>query len=109
MDVLQSICREYLMRVRPIAVRFGLGGFVDAMIADNASGACKGTEEEVELLSRVCDDERVSRAELPKVLGRSYRKAYESGYIDRVRKLRRVGIYSKVSAMLVGSDTDDDV
>jgi hypothetical protein len=54
----------------------------------------------VELLSRACDDERVSRADIPKILGKSYRQANEDGDFCRIKKLKRQGIYSKVSTLL---------
>lgn len=97
---LQSLCRNYLSLLRPLASRFGLIGVVDGLIDANRNGTCVATESEVELLSRACDDERVSRADIPILLCKSYRRANEDGDFDRVRKLRRVGIYSKVSVLL---------
>lgn len=101
---LQAVCRDYLRRARPIANRFGLGGFVDSLISANVRNECSGTEEEVELLARCVDDERLSRQEVPKLLGKSYRQCYEDGDFDRIRKLKRTGIYSKVSALLGKKD-----
>lgn len=98
---LQTLCRDYLSRLRPIVSRFGLGGVVDGLIAANMDGSCVATESEVELLSRACDDERLSRVDIPKVLGKSYRQSNDDGDFDKVRKLRHVGIYSKVSALLL--------
>lgn len=46
------------------------------------------------------DDERVSRAEVPKILGKSYRECNEDDDFEKIRKLRRVGIYSKVSTLI---------
>lgn len=105
---LQSICRGYLLRLRPLAEKFGLGGFIDETIRLNTQEKCSGTEEEVMLLSRACDDERLSRAEVPKLLGKSYRQTYESGDFDKVKTLRRVGIYSKLSALLLKSEIDNE-
>lgn len=99
--VLQSLAREYLGRLRSVARKYGLDGFVTAMIAENARGRCEATESEVSLLSRCVDDERISRTDVPKVLGKSYRRCFEDGDFDRIRTLRRVGIYSKVSALLL--------
>jgi hypothetical protein len=48
----------------------------------------------------MCDDERVSRADIPKILGKSYRQANEDGDFCRIKKLKRQGIYSKVSTLL---------
>jgi hypothetical protein len=88
----------------PIARKFGLGSFTYDMIRMNYRRECSATESEVELLSRACDDERISRQDVPKVLGKSYRRAYEDGDFERVRTLRRVGIYSKISALMLGSE-----
>lgn len=103
-DTLQAICRDYLNKLRPIAEKFGLGKFVDDTIKANLRNECKGTEEEVELLSRACDDERVSRTDIPKILGKSYRQSNEDGDFEQIKKLKHQGIYSKVSALLFKSE-----
>lgn len=77
---------------------------MDSLISANVRNECSGTEEEVELLARCVDDERLSRQEVPKLLGKSYRQCYEDGDFDRIRKLKRTGIYSKVSALLGKKD-----
>lgn len=73
---------------------------VDAIIDMNQRGECSATDTEVELLSRACDDERVSRTDIPKLLGESYRKSESGGVFDKIKKLRHVGVYSKVSALI---------
>ena len=95
---LQELCRNYLKRLRPLAQKFGLGKFVDDTIEMNLQERCKATEDEVKLLSRAVDDERISRHELPTMLGKSYRKCVEDDDFSKVETLKRVGIYSKVSA-----------
>ena len=77
---------------------------MDELIAKNMRHECSGTEEEVELLGRAVDDERLSRKEVPEVLGKSYRQCIDDGDFERIRKLRRVGIYSKLSALLSKRD-----
>lgn len=57
----------------------------------------------MELLSRACDDERVSRADIPKILGKSYRQSYEDGDFEKIKKLKHQGIYSKLSVLLYKS------
>lgn len=99
--VLQSLARDYLGRLRTVAAKYGLDGFVASLIAENAHGTCEATESEVALLSRCVDDERISRADVPRILGKSYRRCFEDGDFGRIRTLRRVGIYSKVSALLL--------
>lgn len=100
---LQSLCRDYLGRLRHVADKHGLGGWLRGVIKRNRRGECRGTEHEVAMLSRFCDDERVQRQDVPKVLGKSYRQANNDGDFDKIKKLRHVGIYSKVSAMLYAS------
>ena len=99
-DVLQSLCRRYLRRLRYTAVKHGLGGFLDETIRANSRGKCAATEREVRMLARMCDDERIGRIDVPKLLGKSYRQCCDDGDFERIGKLRRVGIYSKVSALL---------
>lgn len=101
---LQELCRGYLLRLRPLAAKFGLHGFVDDMVKANLENKCKGTREEVELLSRACDDERLTRVEVAKTLGKSYRKANEDMDFDRIKKLKHQGIYSKIGALLLGEE-----
>lgn len=76
---------------------------VDAIIRANKRQECVGTEREVMMLSRLCDDERVSRADIPKILGKSYRQSYEDGDFCRIKKLKHQGIYSKLSVLLYKS------
>ena len=105
-EKLQELCREYLSRLRPLASKFGLDGWIDDVIQANMRKECVGTQEEVELLSRAIDDERVSRIDIPKMLGKSYRQCEEGGLFNKIKRLKRVGIYSKVSVLLFG-DKDD--
>jgi hypothetical protein len=81
-----------------------LGGWVDGIIAANTRNECSGTEEEVELLGRALDDERLHRHDVPNVLDKSYRQCVDDGDFDRIRKLKRVGIYSKLSTLLSKDD-----
>lgn len=71
-DNLQKLCRKYLARLRNTAKELGLLWWVDSKIDENLKDRCSGTEEQVEMLSRMCDDERVSRKDIPKMLGKSY-------------------------------------
>ena len=97
-ETLQSLCRDYLSRLRYMAKKHGID--VDAIIRANRKGECSGTEHEVELLSRAVDDERIERTDVPKILGKSYRQCNDDGDFEKIKKLHRVGIYSKVSALL---------
>jgi hypothetical protein len=76
---------------------------VESIIRANKRKECEATNKEVEMLSRCVDDERVSRTDVPEILGKSYRQANEYGDFDRIKKLKYQGIYSKVSALLYKS------
>lgn len=97
-ETLQALCRDYLLRLRYMAKKHGID--VDSIIRANKRNECEATQKEVEMLARCVDDERISRADIPKLLGESYRKSESAGVFDRIKKLRHVGIYSKVSALL---------
>lgn len=96
---LQRICREYLSKLKGMAKRHGLGDVLANLIGANRREECVGTEREVQMLSRMVDDERISRTDIPNLLGKSYRQCCEDGDFDKER-LKRVGIYSKVNALL---------
>ena len=78
---------------------------VDSIIKLNKHGECSATNKEVEMLSRCVDDERISRTDIPKLLGESYRKSESNGVFGKIKKLRHVGFYSKVSALLYKNKT----
>ena len=99
-EALQRLCRVYLGRLRYVASKHGLLPQLNNLIAMNKRRECVGTEREVQMLSRMVDDERVSRDKIPKMLGESYRKAFENGDFERIKTLKHQGIYSKVSALL---------
>ena len=107
-DVLQSLCREYLSRLRYMAEKHGLLSWVDETIKANRRHECEATKKEVEMLSRLLNDERVSRTDIPKILGKSYRQANDDEDFERVKKLKHKGIYSKVSALLFAAKQKKD-
>lgn len=100
-ETLQALCRDYLGRLRYMAKKHGID--VDSIIRANKRKECEATNKEVEILSRCVDDERVSRTDVPKILGKSYRQSNEDGDFERIKKLKYQGIYSKVSALLYKS------
>ena len=101
-ETLQALCRDYLGKLRYMAKKHGID--VDSIIRANRRKECEATQKEVELLSRACDDERISRADIPKLLGESYRKSEGRGVFSKIKKLKRVGIYSKIGAILLGNE-----
>ena len=100
-ETLQSLCRDYLGRLRYMGKKHGFD--VDSIIRANRKGECSGTEHEVQMLSRMVDDERIARNDIPKLIGKSYRYCEESGIFDRIKRLKHQGIYSKVIALLFKS------
>ncbi len=97
-ETLQALCRDYLGKLRYMAKKHGVD--VDSIIRANKRQECSATEYECQMLSRMVDDERISRTDIPKMLGESYRKSESDGVFDKIKKLRHVGIYSKVSALI---------
>lgn len=97
-ETLQALCRDYLLRLRYMAKKHGID--VDSIIRANRRSECEATQKEVEMLARCVDDERISRTDIPKLLGESYRQSESDGVFGKIKKLKRVGIYSKVSALL---------
>ena len=97
-ETLQALCRDYLGKLRYMGKKHGID--VDSIICANRKGECSGTEHECQMLARMCDDERVSRTDIPKILGKSYRQSNEDEDFERIKKLKHQGIYSKVSALL---------
>jgi hypothetical protein len=102
-DKLQTICRDYLHRLKGIASDYGLDKFIDETIELNKQDKCQGTEEQCNMMARILDDERLERKDVPKVLGKSYRECHNDGTFNKIKKLNRVGIYSKVSTLLLNS------
>ena len=100
-ETLQALCRDYLSRLRYMAKKHGID--VDSIIRANRRKECEATNKEVEMLSRSLNDERVSRTDIPKILGKSYRQANEDEDFEHIKKLKHQGIYSKVSALLFKS------
>jgi hypothetical protein len=99
-ETLQALCRSYLEKLRYMATKHGLLPWVDETVKANRRHECEATEKEVEMLSRLCDDERVARVDVPKLLGKSYRQCFDDGDFDKIKKLPREGIYGKVSTLL---------
>ena len=99
---LQAIARHYLMRLRYMARKHGLLPWLDDVIKANKDERCAATENEVRMLSRLCDDSNVKRADVPKILGKSYRACVDDMDFERIRQTKsNRGIYDKVSALLL--------
>ncbi len=97
---LQELCRYYLSQLKYMAKKHGLGNWIETTILANRQERCVATEREVQLLSRICNDERVARLDVPKLFGVSYREVNDDEGFDKIKKLPHLGTYSKVSALL---------
>ena len=105
-ETLQALCRDYLGKLRYMAKKHEID--VDGLIRLNRQKKCEATNREVQMLSRMVDDERISRTDIPKILGESYRKSESNGVFNKIKKLRHVGIYSKVSALIYKSKRNEN-
>lgn len=97
---LQALCRAYLKRLRYMAEKRGLGGWLKDTLDANERGECAATEKEVVMLASMVGEERVRRDEIPSFLGKSYTQCNDDEDFERIKKLPREGVYSKVSALL---------
>ena len=52
------------------------------------------------MLSRLVDEERIARKDIPQIMGKSYRQCCEDGTFNKIERLPHQGIYSRVSALL---------
>ena len=84
-----------------MADKHGLGFWVRDIIRENKRGGCEATKNEVRMLARMVDDERVSRKDVPKVVGKTYRQCVDENVFGGIETLKRHGIYSKLSALLM--------
>ena len=83
-----------------MARKHGLGKWLDNVIKENKKGNCKSTYYECEMLSRMVNEERINRTDIPKIVEKSYRHCIEDNIFDKVKKLPNIGIYSKLSVLL---------
>ena len=97
---LQKLCRHYLRKLHHYADKHDLSDVLNDLIERNARNECAATEKEVMLLSRAVDDERLQRTEVPPLLGKNYMECFVDEDFEKIKKLKRVGIYSKVSTLL---------
>ena len=98
---LQVIARSYLVRLRKTATKLGLLPWLDKTIVDNKANRCAATKDEVRMLARLCDDDSLKRTDVPKLLGKSYRRCVEDEDFERIPTVPRRGIYDKISALLL--------
>lgn len=83
-----------------MAEKHGLTSWLNQAINDTKRKDCEPTEKECAMLSRLVDDERLTRVEVPPILCKGYQDCFNDDDFDKIKKLKRVGIYSKVDTML---------
>ena len=99
-EALQKICRGYLTRLTYLAEKHGLGEWIKEIKEQNRKKECSATEHETQMLARLVNDERATRAEIPHLLDKPQRQCWEDSDYDKINKLKPLGIYDKVSALL---------
>lgn len=104
---LQVLCREYLTQLRYMAEKHGLGDWLGMTLHANRKGECEGTRKEVSMLSRLCNDERIKRSDIPAVLGRSYTQCCKGGDFAKISRLPRMGVYSKIDVYLLAAEQEE--
>ena len=100
-EPLQRLCRQYLKRLQYMADKHGLGFWVRDMIRENKRGECEATKNEVRMLERMVDEERVERKDIPSIGGEADRQCVDENVFDKIDTLKRQGIYSRLSALLM--------
>jgi hypothetical protein len=101
-ETLQAMAREYLSRLRYMAKKHDLLSWLNSTIHANKDGSCEATEKEVRMLSRLCDDANIKRTDVPKMLGKSYRRYVDDDDFGKIRtNLENRAIYDKVSTLLL--------
>ena len=83
-----------------MAEKRGLSSWLNQAINDTKRKDCEPTEKECAMLSRLVDDERLTRVEVPPLLGKTYRECFDNNDFENIKRLKRVGLYSKVDTML---------
>lgn len=83
-----------------MAKKHGLGSWVAKLIRDNRRGCCVATRKEVDMLARCVEEERVSRSDIPAILGKSYRQCLRDKDFKKIRKQSHVGVYNKTDVVL---------
>ena len=92
-----------------MADKRGLTSWLDQTIKDTKRKDCEPTEHECAMLSRLVDDERLTRVEVPPLLGKTYRECFDNNDFENIKRLKRVGLYSKVDTMLYAENLKNKI
>jgi hypothetical protein len=101
---LQILCRHYLESLKQRARRHGLCRIVCDLIDANKREECKASENDVEMLARLCNDDRIARKDIPKVLGKPYNQCFNDDDFKHIRKVVNRNSYSKISTLMYAED-----
>ena len=101
--ILRKLCRKYLNKLRFIAQKRGLEGWLNEMISETHRKDCEPTEYETQMLARLVNEERIKRDEIPPMLGKTLTDCHNDENFEHIKKLPVVGTYSRVSAILYAS------
>ena len=100
-ETLQKLVRGYLKKLEYLASKHGLSIFVKSTIKANKRGDCKATRHEADMLARMVAADRLIRAEIPRILGKSYRQCVDNDLFDSIGRLKSKGSYSKIDVMIL--------
>lgn len=100
-EVLQMLTRKYLSSIKEDAEKIGLGKELKELISQNEKGKCFASKEQVDKLSRFDDDDKIKTAEIPEMLGISYRKLFEQNLLEKIRVFEKKGMRSKVDVEIL--------
>ena len=103
-NALQTMCRDYLDKLKFRARKFGLYKLVTDLIDANTRHECKASEQDVDMLARMCNDDRIGMNDIPPLLGKSYRRCFEDEDFARIKRSNTRKSYNKVSAILLATD-----
>ena len=100
-EALQKLVRVYQKKLEHLDSKHGLSLFVKSTIKANKRGDCKATRHEADMLARMVDEDRLFREEIPRILGKSYRKCVDNDLFSSIGRLKPKGSYSKIDVMIL--------
>lgn len=98
---IQRLTRHYLGKLKRVANKYGLGGWVDNIRKENKQGKCKSTEYTCNMLATLAQEDRMYQQDIPRLFGISYNKAFEMNLFEKIAKKKCNGTFNRVSALLL--------
>jgi Trp operon repressor len=105
---LQEIFRSYIKVLKNKFDNETVSECINKLLCDNENGKCSATEEQVDMIAKLVDEDRMKREEIPQMFGKSYKQCVEGNIFNKIKTLPKVGIYSKVSALLLKDKLDKE-